>query len=144
MKSKRVLLLLEDDSATRYVLGAILRGMGSEYEVISEVSTHAAVAALGTRHIDLLITDLVLGADNGVEITRRARQQYPHLAVIWITGFGCQHFAEQAEELGVYSCLDKPAPASLVRRMVRQALEDDGRAAGGSDRLSKKAMSNDE
>ncbi len=129
MECKKVLLLVEDDAATRYVLGAILQGMGNAYEVVSEATSAKAVVALRRQSFDLMITDLVLGAEDGVEVTREARAQDPNVPVIWITGFGCQHFEQEAHDLGVFCCLDKPAPASLVRRMVRMALEAEGQTA---------------
>ena len=130
MASKKLLLLVEDDPATRYVMKAILRGMGSEYEVISESSHDGAVAALRMASVDLMITDLVLSSQDGVAVTRELRAHDSDLPVIWLTGYGCEHFEREAQELGVYCCLDKPAPASLVRRVVREALQGHGPVVG--------------
>jgi len=136
VRDKRRILLVDDDSAVRFVLQATLKGMGGDFEVVSASGFDAALAAFRTRSFDLLITDLMLRAGDGLDVTREMRALSPALPVIWITGFGCERFAREAEELGVYRCLDKPVAPSLLRRLAREALKEDGRTADDTELLS--------
>ena len=136
VRDKRRILLVDDDSAVRFVLQATLKGMGGDFEVVSASGFDAALAAFRTRSFDLLVTDLMLRAGDGVDVTRETRAMSPALPVIWITGYGCERFAQEAEELDVYCCLDKPVAPSLLRRLARQALKEDGRTADETEQTS--------
>ena len=126
MEIHKRILLVDDDAVVRYVLRATLQGMGSGYEVVCEPDSRSALAAMSRRSFDLLVTDVVMGAHDGIKLTRQVRGRAPSLPVIWITGHGCRYFAQEGEELGVHCCLDKPVSPAVLRRLVRGALEGNG------------------
>ena len=61
-----MILLIEDDAASRYAFARLLRGQG--YEVIEARDGTEAVAFLDGLPIELVITDMVLPKLNGLHL----------------------------------------------------------------------------
>ena len=75
------------------------------------------------RHaIDLVITDLVMPEQEGLETLRHLRQTRPELPVIAISGAFGGSFLKTARRFGAIATLPKPIDAEDLLRAVRQAL----------------------
>ena len=86
--SKRI-LLAEDDGSMRSFLDLMLQRAG--YDVIACEDGAVALKFLEefgeAQHCDLLLTDVVMPNMDGIELTQKALALYPHLKVLYITGF---------------------------------------------------------
>jgi DNA-binding NarL/FixJ family response regulator len=72
--------------------------------------------------IDLVITDLVMPEQEGIDIIRTLHRDAPGVAVIAISGaFGGQ-FLRTARLLGASAVLSKPVPADVLRATVADVL----------------------
>jgi CheY-like chemotaxis protein len=70
--------------------------------------------------IDLLITDLGMPDEDGIEIIRRMRNEYPQLKIIAISGaFGIE-VLEAARLLGAHAALSKPVTLAKLRACIRE------------------------
>ena len=58
--------------------------------------------------IDLLILDIKLGTDNGIEVLRKVKVRTPHIPVVMITGYGTVSLAKEAFKIGAHDFLEKP------------------------------------
>ncbi|MDO5576438.1 MAG: response regulator, partial [Fibrobacter sp.] len=72
---------------------------------------------------DLVILDIKLGKDNGIDVLKKLKCQYPQLPVIMITGFGTVSLAKEAFKIGAHDFLEKPLRLLQVRTSIRNALE---------------------
>jgi PAS domain S-box-containing protein len=80
------ILVVDDDPAVRQITAEMLREAG--YGVVEAESGHAALAALSRGEIyDLLVVDVAMPGLNGVEVVRQARDRWPALRVLYITGY---------------------------------------------------------
>ena len=79
------ILLAEDDEAMRLYLARALERVG--YEVQSVDNGAAALPLLERERFDLLLTDLVMPAIDGIELAQRAAEICPDVRVMFITGF---------------------------------------------------------
>ena len=81
-----VALVVEEDDRLRHVAGSMLDKLG--LEVVEAGSAAEALDRLGERQIDLLFVGAELGNEvGGVEIADRAVARYPHVCVLFATGY---------------------------------------------------------
>ena len=80
-------LVVDDEELVRRLTARLLRRQG--YDVLEAEGPLAALALLqsSTRHIALLVTDVVMPEMSGVELATRARQLHPDLAVVFMSGY---------------------------------------------------------
>ena len=79
------ILLAEDDDSMRIFLARALRKAG--HEVCEMPDGMKALAWVCEHPVDLLLADVVMPGMDGIELARRASDMWPHLRVIFITGF---------------------------------------------------------
>jgi len=79
------ILLAEDDDSVRIFLARGLRKAG--HEVCDLPDGAQALAWVSEHPVDLLLADVVMPGLDGIELARRASVMWPHLRVIFITGF---------------------------------------------------------
>jgi len=121
---KYEILLVDDDPSILEALGPVLEACG--YEVTRAGSGEEAIDILEGKCIDLVITDLVMGAVDGIEVLRRAKHVNSDAIVIILTGFGDVSSAVEALRLRADDYLLKPcAPRDMGLRVSRcfEALE---------------------
>ncbi|MGB4056850.1 MAG: PAS domain S-box protein, partial [Alphaproteobacteria bacterium] len=82
------ILLVEDEDAVRTFSQRALTNKG--YEVLTAESGESALALMERqekKHIDLLITDVVMPVMDGPTLAQRMRQNSPDLKIIFISGY---------------------------------------------------------
>lgn len=121
-------LLVEDQAMVRGALAALL-GLENDIEIVAAVATVAeAEAVLAARSdLQLLLTDIELGADSGLDLAARVRERYPALRVIILTTFARSGFLRRALDAGVRGYLLKDAPAEQLATAIRN-VQRGGRA----------------
>ena len=80
-----MILLVEDDAASRYAFARLLRGEG--YEVIEAGDGNEAVAFLDGFAIDLVITDMVLPKINGLHLVSLIQARRPGIPIVLMSGY---------------------------------------------------------
>ncbi len=82
-----------------------------------------AVSLLGQKPYDLLITDLMMPEVDGMEVLHKAKELYPDIMVIIITGYASLETAIQAVKQGAYDYLRKPFRLEELKISVDNACE---------------------
>jgi CheY-like chemotaxis protein len=77
-------LLVEDDVALRRTVADMLRGAG--HAVIEAGIGEAAIADVQQRTYDLLLSDIIMPAVDGVTVIETARRHRPDLPIIAMSG----------------------------------------------------------
>lgn len=120
-------LVVEDEPSVRSIIVRTLRRLG--YEVVSASNGSEAltlVEAGDAGDFDLLITDIVMPHLGGNELARRLRARFPHLPVLYISGYA-DRYPEELADPEYAALLGKPfLPADLarhVRRLLDKARE---------------------
>ena len=78
------ILVADDDPALRMLCTVNLGFEG--YRVIEATSAAEVDEALVREPVSLILLDIHLGADNGLEVAERLRQSHPGLAIAFFTG----------------------------------------------------------
>jgi len=120
------LLVVEDDPEMRDLLRKVLEKEG--YKVSVAPGTREAVASLTQARFDLVVTDLVMPGNGGLEILRVIREGTPALPVIIITAFGDWDSYSRALEMGAAAFISKPLRMAELLAAIHAALA--GRGAG--------------
>ncbi|KQQ89341.1 hypothetical protein ASF77_11280 [Massilia sp. Leaf139] len=80
------ILVVEDNLDSQYLVCEMLKAFG--YEADGVAHPDDALAHLSARHYHVLFTDVSLPGMSGVDLAREALQRYPHLKVIFASGYG--------------------------------------------------------
>jgi diguanylate cyclase (GGDEF)-like protein len=108
-------MVVDDDAAIIDILRQSLALEGMTSEVFTRAED--ALAFLERQHMDVLLTDIVMPGMPGLELVRKAKQLYPGLTAIVMTGFVEDFTYEEAIRSGAVDFIKKPftAPELLVR-----------------------------
>jgi DNA-binding NtrC family response regulator len=115
------ILVVDDDEAVRNVLKTILESSG--YTVSLAANGRVAMEMMQDGNFDLIITDLVMPEQEGIETIKRIRKEYPSIRVIAMSGAFGGDYLRIASLLGAHSTLPKPIRMEAVLSAVENALE---------------------
>lgn len=115
------ILIVDDESFIRENLERVLTADG--YHTIAAENTKEAKNAVAHQDVDLVLLDLNLGSESGLDLLRDLKENDPELLVIIITGYGTVESAVDALKLGAYDYIKKPFKADAIHLIVRLALE---------------------
>ena len=115
------LLLVDDDPF-------ILEGIGEDlvsngYHVTRASSGEAAVELLESIRFDLVITDLVMDATDGIQVLKKTKEINSDIQVIILTGFGDMESAIEALRSKADDFLLKPCESQEMLFRVKNCLE---------------------
>lgn len=115
-------VLLVDDE--RVVLDALVSFLKTDnHEIVAVGSTNEALRELERSAFDVMITDVILRDGDGVDLLRTARDRWPDLLVVAMSGYGTIESAVEAMKVGAFEFLSKPVRVDEIRQVVRRAVE---------------------
>lgn len=116
-------ILIVDDEP--YVLDGLRRVLrGEDYRILTCSSATEALSILEAGNVDVLISDIDMPGMTGTELVARARQKYPDVVRILLTGGASLDSALKAINEGeVHRYLTKPWDNAVLRETIRQAID---------------------
>jgi NtrC-family two-component system response regulator AlgB len=114
-------LVVDDDAGVRQSLRLCLEADGAR--VLGVGSGNAALEALDRGRFDVVMLDLWLGPDSGLDVIPDILRRQPDVAVVVITAFATFDTAVDAMKRGASDYLPKPFTPQQVRHAARRALE---------------------
>jgi two-component system, NtrC family, response regulator AtoC len=100
------ILLIEDDENLRLTIGRALRKVG--HQVVDADSVIAARAAFAESHFDLILSDVNLGSESGIDYIQDVRESGYIGGIIMMTAYATVDDAVRAMKLGADDYLAKP------------------------------------
>ena len=121
MNTQANILIVDDDPDFGTVVSELVELEG----LAASRATNAteALALCQQKQFDVVLLDLKLGADSGLEVLREIGQHWPDLPVIVITAHGSLETAAAAVREKAFDYLGKPFPAAELIGVLRRALE---------------------
>lgn len=121
------ILLVEDHGDTGRVLARLLRNAG--YVVEHAETAGSALEMFGRDEFDLVISDLGLPDESGLELMKKLRTLQPHLAGICLSGYGMEDDLNACRAAGFSEHLTKPVDMqqlhSAIARVAAQSKRPD-------------------
>ena len=123
--SDHVVLIVDDDGATRDLLATILTQCGARVTAVDGAA--AAVAHLDTEVPGVLLADIGMPGEDGLSMIRRIRQRPPGrgglVRAVALSAYARPQDREAALAAGFEDFLTKPAlPADVIRTVARWLL----------------------
>lgn len=115
------ILIVDDDEWTCDFLRAVLEDEQRDVDVT--LTFAGAVERIGHKEYDIILCDVQLHQDTGIELLRRTRGTDDPPEVIMITGYGSIDGAVEAVKEGAFDYLSKPIESNRVLQTVAHALE---------------------
>jgi len=134
-----VALIVDDEIEMARVLADHLGDLG--WDVLVAASAEEALRALEGRSLDVLVTDLKMGALDGIDLLRAARAVDPGLPVIVMTAFGGVEAAVEAMRHGALHYVRKPLALDEITLWAERARAT--RRLGDENRLLARALADD-
>ncbi|HEX6891924.1 MAG TPA: sigma-54 dependent transcriptional regulator, partial [Chryseolinea sp.] len=114
-------ILVVDDSPETIEL--IKRNLESEgYQIYSANNVQSALKLLGSLQVDLVITDLRMPGENGLELVRHVTENHKSMGVLVITGFPSIQGAIESIKIGAEEYLVKPFTDEELFKSVERVL----------------------
>ncbi|MFZ0912928.1 MAG: sigma-54 dependent transcriptional regulator [Candidatus Korobacteraceae bacterium] len=113
------LLIVDDERSMRESCREVARSLGFNSRV-AETPEHV-YQVLETSSTDVVLLDLRLPGNSGLEVLREIKQRRPDILVIVMTGFATVESAVQAMKLGAYDYVTKPFNFEELRLLLERA-----------------------
>jgi CheY-like chemotaxis protein len=114
----RKVLVVDDERAVRETLAAQL--VESGFEVHTAEGGQEARTIIRSFPIDLMLTDLVMPAEEGIELIRDLRKRHPQLKIVAMSGAFGAEVLDAAQRLGADAALAKPISTETLRSCVER------------------------
>jgi len=135
---KRV-LIVDDEAAIVSLLSTVLRGKG--WDITEARSGTEGIDLLDRSRFDVILTDLVMPGDSGIDLLRASKEVRPDVEVILMTGCATAETAIEAMRNGAFHYIMKPLKIEEVVNLVekaysRQLLQRENRFLGSEIRAA--------
>lgn len=119
MAEQRTVLVADDDAAIRTVVSQALARAGFDVRTTGTAAGLWRLVAQGEG--DVVVTDVVMPDENGLDLIPRIKKHRPDLPVIVMSAQNTLATAVRATEVGAYDYLPKPFDLKELQRIVESA-----------------------
>ncbi|MFZ0135372.1 MAG: response regulator [Desulfobacterales bacterium] len=120
MDSTTKILVVDDEKSIGENVEKILKK--GNYEVTQAVSAQEALEKMARESFALLISDIVMPGQNGLELLKLVKKEWPLTKAVMMTAYASTDTAMKAIRLGALDYLPKPFTPDEMRRTVEKAL----------------------
>src|SRR6185437_10286889 len=120
---RKKILIIDDDATVRYTLRRILLSAG--YAVLDAPNGKKGVQLFQLEPADLVITDIIMPEQEGIETIIELKSREPQTRIIAISGggrTGARDLLHMAERLGADAVLHKPFDTAELIKAVKEKL----------------------
>jgi two-component system, NtrC family, nitrogen regulation response regulator GlnG len=114
--------IIDDDRSIRWVFEKALTRENIAFKTFSSASE--ALAALNTETPQVVVSDIRMPGESGLELLQKAKALHANLPVIIMTAYSDLESAVTAFQGGAYEYLPKPFDVDHAVELIRRALEE--------------------
>ena len=114
------IMIVDNEEPIRRILGRLLKANGDACQLAANAAE--ARTLLRGQNFDLILCDVKMPGESGIDFIRYVLSEYPEMAVIMITAVDDPEVAETVLEIGAYGYIIKPFELHEVMINVSNAL----------------------
>ena len=114
-------LVLDDEPIVIKSLKMALRKIGCAVEIFQD--PELALSRLEEKNFDIVVTDVVMGDIDGIQVLEHVMERSPDTKVIIMTAFAMMEMARKAMDRGAFDFIAKPFDTEEIRAIVAKAAE---------------------
>jgi len=119
------ILVVDDNPAILRTLRRMLEKQ--DYVVDTACSEKEALSIVTTEHIDIVISDLNLGTDDGLRLLDRIRKQRPEIKTVLMSSCNLTRMKDKLAIFGIDNLLQKPFELHELKDVVQKILNQGGK-----------------
>lgn len=116
------ILVVDDEESLRHTFKIFLQREGYGPIVLAS-NFEEALYALSNHTFDLIISDIVLGGNTGIDLLKRIRELNMDCPVVMVTGYPNVETASEALRYGAFDYIQKPVEKEQLLKTSRLALQ---------------------
>ncbi|MCK4304839.1 MAG: sigma-54-dependent Fis family transcriptional regulator [Candidatus Eisenbacteria sp.] len=119
------ILVVDDEESIRISLSEALADKQMRTRVSTALGGEECFQIMGSGDVDFVLLDQRLSAtqENGLDVLRRIKEEYPGTVVVMMTAYGKFESAVEATKLGCFQYIAKPLDLHQLKLLIRNALE---------------------
>ena len=114
-------LIVDDEKIEREGLKYLLSREEGERKVFEASNGKQALQIIRTEDIQLILTDIKMPHMDGLELSRRAKEENPALQIVNFSGYSDFSFAQEAIRYGVTEYILKPVNPEDFHKVIQKA-----------------------
>ncbi len=118
-----VILMAEDEDGVRAVASAMMRKYGYQVLAASQGKEALELAQKHSGEIHLLLSDVIMPGMDGKELYGKLKVRFPHLKVIFMSGYTSSALTREAFPDLHMNLLQKPFQSAQLLARIRQVLD---------------------
>ena len=115
-----IILVVDDDDSVRTMLARLLKTAG--HEIVQAKSVAAAREAIAEQEVEVIVSDIVMPGDSGIDLRRWLAEHHPSVPVILTSGYSPDGPAEFAAQIPGTWFLQKPFGADELLGLIRDVV----------------------
>jgi DNA-binding NtrC family response regulator len=121
MAAKKRILICDDEEGIRESLKLILE---NDYDLVFSCSGKECLEKLENQtDIKLVLLDIKMPKQNGLEITREIKKNYPEIPIIIVTGYKSTEIAQETIEAGAIDYIVKPFESREIINKIKNKVK---------------------
>jgi len=122
--ASKSILVADDEPIIRQTIHDVLCKFGCKVELATD--GNEAIAMIEQKRYDLILSDIKMPHKSGYDIFAVAKQAYPNLPIVFMTGFGYDpnHSVIRARQEGLSGVLYKPFKVDELLTLLRDAIRE--------------------
>ena len=121
--SEEKILIISDEEDQRNTYAGYMKGAG--YNVIEAESCDEGLRLLATGDVALALVDIVMPGKSGLECLEYAKEHYPELPVVMMSGDIPEEFGRDSVKMGAADFLAKPIPEKDLLKCIGSLLGEE-------------------
>ena len=123
MQKMQKLLVIDDEPGVRFSIQQVFGK--DQHTVFAAENGSQGLSLVAQESPEVVLLDLRLGSESGLELLEKIRGMNGHCRVICITGHGTTDTKTEALQRGAFDFLTKPLDLSRLKQVVQRAFEKD-------------------
>lgn len=117
---KPIVWIIDDEPGICVSLSLALK---KDYRIATFNRAAPALERMKNESCDVVLLDLKLQDEDGMEVLRQIKQEHPDVSVIMMTAFGSIGSSVEAVKAGAYTYLTKPLDLEQLKLFLSQTME---------------------